>query len=161
MVEIILVLAILAVLVGIYLGMKVRKERQRLIDSGQIIDRKYGFEEYAEIFTIKEVPFSEVWSTIRSANYYRKANVKAVQGKEAIAFAGADWGAYLYHMSGEADRNAYRFDFTKWSTTNGVPNELLAMNTVLTSVEKAFLQLDPNTQVSTKKIKIKNKHSFF
>ena len=67
----------------------------------------------------------------------------------------------MYHMKEETGRNAYCFEYTHWQTHNGIPYEYNAMNTVLTTVERTFLELDPNTQVSSKKIEIKTRPKFF
>ncbi|MBP1586498.1 MAG: hypothetical protein ILP17_12465 [Lachnospiraceae bacterium] len=134
--------------------------RKKLIGSGQIVNRRAGFEEYAEILTIKEMPFSQVESALRSGNYYGKANLVTNSAKQAIGFNGAGWSAQLFHMN-DSDRNAYCFEFIKWQSRNGIPYEALAMNTVLTAVEKVFLGLDPGTQVSTKKVEVTTKSHFF
>lgn len=137
--------------------------KKKLLDSGQITKRSADFEKYAEIFTIRDIPFSNVLEALRSANYYGKVTLAFSSEKETIVFKGAGWGAQLYHMREDTSRTAYCFEFTNWKTTNswGVPDEQIAMNTVLTTVEKTILQLDPNTQVSTKKVEIKTKHKFF
>jgi hypothetical protein len=134
--------------------------RKKLTDSGQIVNRSAGFEQYAEILTIKEMPFSQVAEALRNGYYYGKANVSVSEAKQAAGFSGAGWTAQLYHMN-DTDRNAYCFEFVNWQTRNGIPYEALAMNTVLTAVEKVFLALDPNTQVSSKKLEVTKKSYFF
>lgn len=136
------------------------KYRGKLKDSGQIVDREAGFEEYQEIFTIKEMPFSEILEALKVADYYQKANISWNMEREAVGFSGSGWSAQLYHMTDD-DRNAYCFEFLSWDTHRGVPYAAIAMNTVLTAVERTFLSLDANTQVSSKKNAIKTKHKFF
>ena len=153
-----LIVIIAIIVIAAYVGYNYRK---KLLDSGQIVNRRAGFEEYAEIFTIKEMPFSEIANALKGADYYKKANVSVNSEKEAVGFSGAGWTAHIYHMKDDMSRNAYCFEFTGWQTRKGMNYETNAMNTVLTAVEKTFLQLDPDTQVSSKKIEIKTRSKFF
>ena len=151
-------IVLIVVLIAFYFA---HIQRKKLLDSGQIIKRRAGFVEYAEIFTIKEMPFSDIAAALRGANYYGKANLSFNSEREAVGFGGAGWAAHLYHMNDDILRNAYCFEFTKWEMRDWMILEGIAMNIVLTTVEKTFLQLDPNTQVSSRKMEIKSRPNFF
>ncbi|MBR3574118.1 MAG: hypothetical protein IKN97_02960 [Lachnospiraceae bacterium] len=152
-----LIVIVIVVVVAAVAGSAYRKN---LLGSGQIVNRRAGFEEYAEILTIKEMPFAQVAEALKDGYYYGKANLTVNTAKQAAGFSGAGWTAQLYHMN-DSDRNAYCFEFVNWQSRNGIPYEAIAMNTVLTAVEKVFLGLDPNTQVSSKKIEVTKKSHFF
>ena len=75
--------------------------------------------------------------------------------------AGINYSAVLYRVEQTAEKSVYCFKFTKWRSQHGAPVCADAMNTLLTSVEKMFLGIDPNTQVTTVKNDIKTKRHLF
>jgi len=154
---IIIVVAVVIVAAGIYGS----NRRKKLIASGQIVERGSDFYRYTEIFTVGDVSFERVASAMRDTYFYNAANVSIDSSQEAVRFKGADWTAWLYRNKDETERNAYSFCFTHWEARNSIPYGYMNMNTVLTAVEKTFLNLDPNTQVSSKKNSISTKHKFF
>ncbi len=135
---------------------------QRLIDEGQIIKRSANFEETAEIFTLSNASWERVWEELRTADYHGAASGSRDAQHPMIVYKGAGWGAELYQMETDAgEKDSYYFHFTNWDTRNGVNPQSEQMNTLLTTIEKVFLKIDPQTQVSTEDIKVKHRPKFF
>ncbi len=134
----------------------------RLIDKGQIIKRPANFEEKAEIFTLCNASWERVLEELRTADYHRAASGSADAQHPLMVYKGAGWGAELYKMETDAgEKDSYYFHFTNWDTMNGVNPQSEKMNTLLTTIEKVFLKIDPQTQVSTEDIKVKHRPKFF
>lgn len=154
---ILLVLIAFVIVVGYFAYQK----QKQLLDEGKIISRDYGFEDYAEIFTIKDVSFDEIWDALKKADYSGKVSGNVDKANERVLYKGVDWEAHLYHMKNEDDRNAYCFEFTRWSTRKGMTQSATDMNIVLTTIEKVFIGIDPDAQVSKRKNITKSKPKFF
>lgn len=149
------------VVIAVILGYFSAQKQKELLSEGKIAKRDMGFEDYAEIFTIRDVSFSEIWAELKTADYSGKVNGSADVANERVVYKGSDWEAHLYHMKEEQERNAYCFEFLKWRTHNGITQSATDMNIVLTTIEKVFLKIDPNTQVSKRKNITKSKPKFF
>lgn len=118
--------------------------------------------EKAEQFTLKNADFAAVINALKEIDF-GKAGV-SVQGSTkdgAVHFGGSGWVARLAALESEGDTYSYLFNFTEWQNRRGVPQDLVTMNATLTAVEKMFLKLDPNAQVTTQKFKTSTKPSFF
>ena len=76
-----------------------------------------------------------------------------------LAFGMTYYTTQFFSVVGEKD--SYYFHFTNWDTRNGVNPQSEQMNTLLTTIEKVFLKIDPQTQVSTEDIKVKHRPKFF
>lgn len=72
-----------------------------------------------------------------------------------------NWSAQLYKCESNSDKDRYGFQFLKWTERQGMIQYEAYMNTVLTSIEKAFLQLNPQTEVPTEYVSTKTKPKFF
>ena len=138
-----------------------KQKQEQLVDAGKIIPRDYGFEEYAEMFTLRDLSFSEIWNELKDIDYSGTVTGNVDAQNERVFYKGINWEACLYHQRNDAEKNVYCFEFTKWSKHNGVTENQLDMNIVLTAVEKAFLKLDSGTQVSKRKNITKSKLKFF
>lgn len=55
----------------------------------------------------------------------------------------------------------YRFSFTRWKSGDYGYLDDNRMNMLMTSVEKAFLQLDPNAGIRPFDLNVKTKYSIF
>lgn len=135
---------------------------QRLVDEGQIIKRSANFEEKAEIFTLSNADWERVWEELRTADYHGTASGSRDAQHPMVVYKGAGWGAELYKMKTDAgEKDSYYFYFTNWNTRNEVNLQSEQMNTLLTTIEKVFLKIDPQTQVSMEDIKVKHRPKFF
>lgn len=156
-VAILIGVAILAA--AIWYGLK--KNRQ-LVGEGKIISRKPDFAESAEIFTLNVPDFSLVTEGVKSFNYGEiGTDLKGSSTEQRFNFTASSWGAKLFRTSGEEEPAEYRFEFTNWSTRNGIPTCALQMNMLLTAVEKLFLSIDGNAQVRSRPLELKTKHHLF
>lgn len=135
---------------------------KKLVESGQIINRGTRFMESAEIFTLNTPDPAAVSSSVKSFAVYEKGvSMKGSTADQIYTFNGGSWAAKLKMMSSADGKSVYRFEFTSWKTSNGMPQDAINMNRLITSVEKMFLAFDPNTQVSTEALDFKTKHSLF
>ena len=153
----ILILAISAVLFYImYLRQK------KLVDSGQIIKRDSSYMEKAHIFTLTNGDWPRVWEELRTADYHGTCSGTKDSTRPLVLYKGVNWTAELYKCGTvEGEKDTYRFQFTHWETRQGLIQYESDMNTLLTTVEKTFLKIDPQTQVSEQAIDIKTKTKFF
>lgn len=86
----------------------------------------------------------------------------SLQGNtKAVKFTGIYFSASIRCMEQTEINSVYRFEFDSWKTKYGRPSFENEMNMLLTMVEKMFVQLDPNAQVSTVKNEITTKRSIF
>lgn len=135
---------------------------KKKLDSGQIIKRKGNFWEQAEIFTLSGGDWNRVWEELRTAEYYGAASGTRDSQQMRVHYQGSGWTAELYKCKTEAgEKDCYLFHFLHWTERNYVPQSVVAMNTLLTTVEKTFLKIDPQTQVSNEYIDVKSRPKFF
>ena len=116
--------------------------------------------EYAEIFTLKSVPFPEMAQIIKTANFKQNAgaDVSGTVGNMRLQ-AGSYYTATLTCTEHTEEKMTYRFEFVSWHSSHGMPKYADEMNVLMTAVEKIFLGIDPDTQVSQVKNDIKTKRS--
>ena len=158
---IIVIVAVVVVLVVVAQLVYLRRNKA-MISGGKIIKRDISFQEYAEIFTLSNADFTIVIPALKSmdisgtgVSWESKGGTKTVDFKSSH-----EWAARLTSLEGDGEKYRYCFQFTEWQTNKGVPWRQDTMNILLTSIEKAFLSIDPNTQVVTERIKTKSKSSF-
>lgn len=153
---------ILAIGAAVVIGIISYQNNKKKLDSGQIIKRKSSFWEQAEIFTLSGGDWNRVWEELRTAEYYGAASGTQDSQQMRVRYQGSGWTAELYKCQTEAgEKDRYLFQFLHWTERNGVPQSLTAMNTLLTTVEKTFLKIDPQTKVSNEYINIKSRPKFF
>lgn len=132
----------------------------RLIGQGKIIRRANDFVEYAEIFTVRPISDEEYAAALKALDL--KKTCTSLEGNtKAVKFTGTYFSASIRCVKQTETSSVYRFEFDSWKTKYGRPSLENEMNMLLTMVEKMFVQLDPNTQVSTVKNEIKTKRSIF
>lgn len=157
-IDIILLVAFLAAVIGFSAWWK-----GRLMGQGKIMKRPSDFVEYAEIFTIRPIPNEQYAAALKALDL--KNTGVALSGNTGKvlfkpAFRGQEWyDASLTCVEQTGEKSVYRFEFGSWKVTYGKPAFDDQMNMLLTLVEKMFVQLDPNAQVSTIKNEIERKHS--
>lgn len=154
-------IVIAIVLIGgiIYIGVK---RNQQLLAEGKIITRKSDFMENAEEFTFTAVEPEKITEAVKALDYNEmRTKMQGSSEKQLFKFTGTTWAAQLHKMSDDGAQIVCRFEFTSWKTHNGMPENAVNMNKLMTAVEKMFLGFDPNTQVRTIPLEFKTKHSIF
>lgn len=165
--EIIFAVGIGAIIYGIIFYLNASK-KNKLKTENKIIDRD-------AIFFKREHFFETSTSSLREIG---EAIDKSVLSSESISFEpNYEHGIIVFHNNvaygtfgaglramGNAD-GVYRYSFKidAWRETNGAitRQDFFNANVLLTTIEKAFLRLDPQTKVSDQATKITSKHKLF
>lgn len=144
---------------AIFVGLSMNK---KLVASGEIINRGTKFMEKAEIFTLNEPDPAEVSICVKSYTVYQKGvSMRGSTEDQIYSFKGSSWEAVLKETGVSDGKSVYRFEFTSWKTRDGMAQDSLNMNRLLTSVEKMFASFDPSTIVRTEAVDFKIKSSIF
>lgn len=137
------------------------QRHKKLVDSGKVIERERNYMEKAEDFFLTPEAPAQVAERIRLLPYAEmKASMKSENNGQSFLFTGPTWSARLYRKNDEAGKAVYSFQYLSWKTHNGGVQYGDQMNMLLTSLEKMFLGIDPNTQVKTRLLETKTSHSF-
>ena len=144
---------------AVAIGLKKRKQISQLRDDGKIIRREYRFAEKGELFT------SKIGSYVELKKELEKMLLPcAMKGNTSskVEFTAKNYTARLYRVDFHEPSGVgqYRFEFTSWKNGRYGYLDETGMNILMTSIEKAFLALDPNTGVSTYGLNFKTSHSF-
>lgn len=154
-----IVLGIIVLGITIYVGYQRNKT---LKAEEKIIDRNIRFIEEGEEFTLLISDKNIVTQKIKNLPYNDiGVSMNGNSDKQIFNFSSTYFTAQLSLKESSSDKSVYAFSFTGWRERNGVAVELLKMNMLLTAIEKAFLSIDPNTQVRTWKIDFNTKTSIF
>ena len=150
---------LIAIGIGAYFGVKQGKVNKQLYEEGKIISRPGRFAEKGEEFTSKIGTMQALSDALKSM--YLPCKMEGNTGE--VRFTAEKYTAHLVRDKFDEPSGiaVYRFEFTSWKTHNGMYEQGIAMNALMTSVEKAFLSLDPNTGVKTYEIDFKTKHNIF
>ncbi len=132
----------------------------RLVGQGKIIQRASDFVEYAEIFTVRPIPNEEYAAALKALDL-KKTTTSLEGNTKTVKFSGIYFSASIHCVEQTETSSVYRFEFDSWKVKYGKASFENEMNMLLTMVEKMFVQLDPNAQVSTVKNEIKTKRSIF
>ncbi len=155
-----IIVVVIAIGIGVLIGSKQAKANKQLINEGKMIQRDYRFAEKGEEFTAKVGTMGDVADKLK--NMYLPCPMKGNTSTQ-VNFTGEKFTARLYRVDYDEPSGIaiYRFEFTSWKTYRGRYEQNNAMNILMTSIEKAFLELDPNTAVKSYDIDFKTKHSIF
>lgn len=136
---------------------------KRLFNSGKIIYRKRRFAEEAEEFILTMTDSSLVGKKLRELPYQEMKVAMNSKAEQEFIFSNSrcSWKARLFLKGSKGEKVIYCFEFLNWQVNNGAPIGDLYMNMLLTAVEKVFLSLDPHTEVQTRLMETKTKHSIF
>lgn len=155
-----ILIAVAAVGIGVMLGMKQAKQNKQLISEGKMIRRDYRYAEKGEEFTSRVGSCKALADKI--SNMYSPCKIEG-NASTQVVFTGSTYAARLYKVKFDEPSGIgiFRFEFTHWKSNGGVYENDNAMNVLMTSVEKCFLELDPNTGVSFYDLDFKTKHKVF
>ena len=149
-----------AVGIGIFFGARQAKQTKALLADGKMIRRDMHFAEKGEEFTARIGTPQDLRTALESRPFPCSVNGST---RSAVTFTGSTFAARLLQTAFDAASGigVYRFEFTRFKQRNGMYEESNAMNLLMTSVEKAFLQLDPNTGVKPYALDLRTKHTIF
>lgn len=155
-----ILIAVVAIGIGVALGIKQAKQNKQLISEGKMIRRDLRFAEKGEEFTSRVGSYKALADKISSMHSPCKIEGNA---STQVVFTGSTYAARLYKVKFDEPSGIgiFRFEFTHWKSSGGVYENVNAMNVLMTSVEKCFLELDPNTGVSFYDLDFKTKHKVF
>jgi len=154
----IFVIGIIVLVGAAYFG---TQRNKRLIEEGKMLDRDGTFYEKKELF-ITTSGYDAVMDALKNADYSDAgASVYQSEDNSLLFKSSHSWNARLTYNGEQDGKNVFCYSLINWKTHNGLPWRIDTMNMMLTSVEKAFLSLDPNTMVETHKMETKTKTSFF
>lgn len=158
-----MIIIIAVIILGVTLYVNTQKNKQ-LQSEGKIIERSADFMEKAEYFTLSLKDPEQVTEGVRKISYSEMAvSMKGDSEKQSFHFSNTwGWNARLYYTGEEDGKAVYCFKFLNWKKKDGFMIEGgIYMNMLVTAIEKMFLDIDPDTQVTDKRLDIKTKHSFF
>ena len=155
-----ILIAVVAIGIGAALGMKQAKQNKQLISEGKMIRRDLRFAEKGEEFTSRVGSYKALADKISSM--YSPCKIEG-NASTQVVFTGSTYAARLYKLKFDEPSGIgiFRFEFTHWKSSGGVYENDNAMNVLMTSVEKCFLELDPNTGVRFYDLDFKTKHKVF
>ena len=155
-----ILIAVVAIGIGAALGMKQAKQNKQLISEGKMIRRDLRFAEKGEEFTSRVGSYKALADKISSM--YSPCKIEG-NASTQVVFTGSTYAARLYKVKFDEPSGIgiFRFEFTHWKSSGGVYENVNAMNVLMTSVEKCFLELDPNTGVRFYDLDFKTKHKLF
>jgi len=146
--------AVFVVVILVAVGIK-----NKMINDGKITNRSSDFVYYSEFFTTKAFEAIELKNVMSSDSfkYYYKGGIHGNCDTTLTFNYGNMWTAKLTKIEQTSSSCKYQFMFVSWKTKDYVPVGGVQMNMLLTGLEKAFLQIDPNTQVTKKKNEVSTK----
>ncbi len=154
-----LIIAFIAIVVYIQ-----SSRRNSMLSEGKIVNRDGDFYEKAEIFKLRDDGIEGVVNQISRINMDGTASSFEGNRKTGVFnfTSSHGWRAVFRPRECEEEgKMCFEFRFTHWETYNSIPQGTLQMNQVLTLVERALLEVDPNTRVDSEYIKTKTKTKFF
>ena len=151
---VVILLCVIAVVIGVYFN---SKKFNQLETEGKVVRRDDNFHETEQIFTAVGASYERVEQELKNidlADAKIKEQLYRNNGKAQILYRSTDgWNATLDLIGEDEGKYTYRFTFPVYTENNGSATRLITMNILLTAVEKMFLRIDPNTQVTSKKLK--------
>ncbi len=161
-----ILLIVIAVAIGVPIGLKRAKQQREDMANGKIVKRPYEYFKNAEIFTADITDQQAFQDALTSA--VRATGYCSFSGNysSSVEFRGAGnaWKAALICKENNGNHVVYYMGLTHYEHSNrggSIGIISLQYNYVLTAVEKTFLQFDPKTQVTLEAIDFKTKTKLF
>ena len=155
-----ILLVIAAIGIGLAIGIPRGQQIAQLRKDGAIVQRSMRYAEKGEQFTSKIGTYTALRDQIQNMRSpcSMDGNVSSTVNFNAANFAAR---LCMVDFDQQSGVGIFRFEFTRWKNGRYTYVDDHLMNMLMTSVEKAFLALDPNTGVQTYNINFKTKHSIF
>ncbi len=156
------VLIIAIVMICLIYGSYNYKKTRQLATNGNIIQREDLFWENTEyLYTV--ATYEEVLDGINRADFSacRVTTIPNYEGSKIIAFVakGKFSAALVYHGEENGD-HVYEFSVLSWKPDR-LATAAIQMNGLLTTIEKIFLSIDPDTEAEIQINNVKTKTAFF
>ncbi len=148
------IIIIVAIGIGVVLGMQNVKKQKELLTAGKIISRN-KFYTQEEFLYCNITDFDGFCSSMSLA--INDAGVCNSSGSynSIVNYKGSKWTAQLVRHNKD-DGPMYSVKFTSYDANKyDIPVNVLDMNVFLTAVEKTFLQFDPNTKFKERAVSFK------
>jgi|GEM_PF-2089563 len=151
------------------------KKNDALLAENKVIDRNdYDYYKQAHIFTTKTSSIAEIGNVLNKTDLMeRKITFKSNYGNDGIGMIefhqrgfGGSFAAALrsFQRSEKLGLYRYRFQVEAWYENEKIgttQQDVLGANILLTAIERAFFQLDENTEVQRVNVTYKEKVDFF
>ncbi len=149
-----------AIIIGVAIGLKKGNEIKQLRSEGKIVVRNYRYAEKGEEFTSKIGNYVALKDQLEKLVTF--CGMEGNAGSR-VDFKSANFSARLYKVDFDEGSGIgiFNFEFTSWKTERYGNVDDIKMNMLMTAVEKAFLELDPNTGVTSYDLDFKTKRSIF
>ena len=154
------VIILVSVVLGLIIGLSQKKANDQLVAEGRMIKRNYDFVRKVYVYTTV-ADFNQIYDKLYASDLsgtgisWRKGN-----GQIAIE-SSLGWKAQFVELASEGESHKFQFNFTHWSTRDGIIQETTSMNLLLTAVEKSIISLDSGTKVTTTEQEITSTPKFF
>ena len=136
------------------------KQADEMLASGAIINRDANFMENVQRFSLSMISTESLITAMKNEGL-PFPGLEWKTGNDAMSFKYSDWTAQLIKVESNDDFARYEFKFLQWKANQyGGSVTLTQMNQLLTTIEKAFINLDSNTKVQSERAKISTKSSF-
>ena len=156
----VLILAI--VMIGLIYGSFNYKKTRQLATNGNIIQREDLFWENTE-YLYTDATYEEVLNEINHTDF-SSCNVTVTpnyEGSKICAFvAKGKFSAALVYHGEENGEHIYEFSVLSWKPDR-LATAAIQMNGLLTTIEKIFLSIDPDTEAEIQINNVKTKTAFF
>ncbi len=125
----------------------------KLISEGKIIRRDGKFFEAEYKFTLSNAPYKVVEKELKNTDL---SHIKITESYyenggrlEILLKAAGGWNVVINLIEENNGKYTYKLSFPVYTTRNGMALDVVKMNMLLTSVEKMFLHIDPETVVES------------
>lgn len=158
------VMLLVVIAIGVGAMIYLRKYRNKLLDEGKIILRDPKFWDNSETFTVSNLTLEEVYNALPPQTMKTHVGVYELQNENnRIVFVhngyNESYTGSLRLVSAEAGTYTYKLMINQYKYKNK-PDDI-SFNVLYTTVEKVFLNHDPNVKVLTEAVDRKTKKSLF
>ena len=136
-----------------------KQKTANLVSEGKIIERKGGFHEQMQEFTLAPVDPVLLTQKLKTLPYSdMNVTMSGDSAKQIFRFTHSTFEAQLVRTDSNTEKSVYVFKFNHWTANKyGSPFGYYKMNMLQTAIEKLFLSIDPKTQVRSREMQTKTK----
>lgn len=147
------IIAVVAVVMAVVIVLANQKHK-KLVASGEIAERKPDFMKEAEDFHVKAADPQHVAEQLKQIAQNTGVGCKGSISQQDFEISGGGWVAALKKIEDTGEETVYRFQFLKWNTRNGMPEDALRMNKAVTAIEKMFASIDPGMRIEKRQMDV-------